>query len=42
VVTAVQDWRKVATQVGMSKLEADKFESAFEHEELARALSSVG
>lgn len=42
VVTAVQDWRKVAVYAGMSKLEADKFESAFEHEELARALSIVG
>jgi serine/threonine-protein kinase HipA len=42
VVAAVQDWRKVAVHAGMSKSEADKFESAFEHEELARALSVVG
>lgn len=41
VVAAVQDWRKMAVQAGMSKSEADKFESAFEHEELARALSVV-
>lgn len=41
VVVGVQDWRKVAVHAGMSKSEADKFESAFEHEELARALSVV-
>ncbi len=39
VARAVNGWRSIAAKIGMSKLEADKFTPAFEHEELELALS---
>ncbi len=38
VATAVSEWRPVATQFDLSKKEADRMASAFEHEDLKKAL----
>ena len=35
---AVSEWREVAARLGASRREIDRMESAFEHEDLARAL----
>ena len=35
---AVSGWREVAARLGASRREADRMESAFEHEDLVRAL----
>ena len=35
---AVSGWREAAAQLGGSRREIDRMESAFEHEDLARAL----
>ena len=37
VATAVSDWRSVATQFGLSKKEADRMASAFEHDDLEKS-----
>lgn len=41
ITVSVRNWRKTATQAGMSVAEMDKFEPAFEHEELEQALSLI-
>ena len=38
VATAVSNWRSVATQFGLSKTESDRMATAFEHEDLKKAL----
>ena len=38
VATAVSEWRSVATQLRLSKKEADRMASAFEHDDLKKAL----
>jgi serine/threonine-protein kinase HipA len=41
VTTPVKNWCNLATKVGMSGTERDKFEPAFEHGELEQALSAT-
>lgn len=42
VAFAVSEWRNVAAQFGLSKKEMDRMASAFEHEDLKKALSAKG
>jgi hypothetical protein len=39
VINAVKQWRRVASSFGLSKSECDSMASAFEHEDMDKALN---
>ncbi|WP_338060762.1 hypothetical protein [Bradyrhizobium valentinum] len=41
VGAAVSQWRKTASDTGLSKSEIDRMSSAFEHDDLAKTVSAA-